>query len=154
MANRILWEPGEARIRTARVTAFREGVNRRFGLDLRDQGDLYDWSIRERARFWESVWRFCGIRAEKEWDDVVLDGDRLPGARWFPGARLNFADNLLRRRDDAEAIFFRGENGFERSLTFGELVHVVARLARSLRDAGRNHLVGNSRQVQQRMPAG
>jgi len=132
----VMWQPGARRIERARVTAFREEVNRRHGLALARHSDLYEWSIRDRERFWESVWRFCGVRASHPWERVLVDGDRMPGARWFVGARLNYAQNLLRRRDDTEAIVAWREDGSARRLTFAELYRLTARLADSLRRAG------------------
>jgi acetoacetyl-CoA synthetase len=131
-----MWQPDEARIEKARVTAFRLLVNERFGLDLADWPALYEWSVEEPAQFWEGMWRFADIRASKSWDELVRDRNRMPGARWFSGARLNFAENLLRHRDTHEAIVFRGEDGRTKRLTFAGLHHVVARLSHGLRSFG------------------
>jgi acetoacetyl-CoA synthetase len=103
---------------------------------LADYGALWRWSVDDIEAFWSGVWRFGGVIASREWDEVLVDGDRMPGARWFPGARLNFAENLLRRRDDEAAIVFRGESGVRRELSFAELYDQVGRVARALRAAG------------------
>jgi len=134
--NEILWQPGPARIAKANVSDFRRRVNERCDLDLADYAQLYAWSVAEPARFWKEVWRFCDVVASREWDAVLEDGDRLPGARWFPGARLNFAENLLRLQDDREALVFRSEDGCEQRLSHAELYHQTARLAHALRAAG------------------
>ncbi len=131
----ILWTPSAGRVEKARVTAFRHFVNERCDLSLADYDQLYTWSVTDRARFWEMVWRFCDIRASREWDELLVDGDRMPGARWFTGASLNFAENLLRRRDETEALIFRSESGVRRRLTHTQLYHQVARLAHALRAA-------------------
>jgi acetoacetyl-CoA synthetase len=132
----VLWQPMPEQVARARVTAFRRFVNDSHGLDLHDYHELYTWSITERASFWADVWRFCDIRCSRPWDRVLEDGDRMPGARWFTGARLNFAENLLRRRDQREALVFQGEDGTIRRFTHAELYRLVARLARALREAG------------------
>ena len=94
---------------------------------------LYDWSVREPEKFWLSMWDFAGILAETQGERVVVDGDKMPGAEWFPDARLNYAENLLRRRDSADAIVFWGEDKVRRRLSFDELHDRVARLAQALK---------------------
>ncbi len=132
----VLWRPAAADVERARVTAFRREVNERYGLDLADWPALRRWSVEQPARFWESVWRFCGIRAARPWDEVLVRGDLMPGARWFVGSRFNFAENLLRRSDGRDAIVFRGEGGARRRLSHAELRGLVARLSRALRAEG------------------
>jgi len=117
------------------MSAFMLEANARFGLKLSDYASLYAWSIAERADFWRLLWDFCGVRGDPG-GPVLLDGDRMPGARWFPEARLNFSENLLRRRDDADAIVFRGEDRVRRRLSHRELYDQVARVARALRSSG------------------
>ena len=97
-------------------------------VELADYTELWSWSVENRAAFWEALWRFCDVRASKLWDDVLIDGDKMPGATWFPGARLNYAENLLRRRDGNEAIVCWRENGTRTVLTYGELYDQVAAL--------------------------
>jgi acetoacetyl-CoA synthetase len=120
----------------ANLTAFAEHLSRAFGFRPDGYDALYEWSIREPEKFWTAVWDFCGVVAGWRGDRVLLDGDRMPGARWFPDARLNFAENLLRRRDDADALVFRGENRVQRRLTFRELHERVSQLSRALRAEG------------------
>jgi acetoacetyl-CoA synthetase len=117
------------------MSAFMLEANARFGLKLSDYASLYAWSIAERADFWRLLWDFCGVRGEPG-APVVLDDDRMPGARWFPEARLNFSENLLRRRDDADAIVFWGEDRVRRRLSHRELYDQVARVALALRESG------------------
>ena len=102
------------------MSAFILEANARFGLDLSDYASLYAWSIAERAEFWRLLWDFCGVRGEPG-ARVIVDDDLMPGARWFPDARLNFSENLLRRRDDADAIVFWGEDRVRRRLSHREL---------------------------------
>ncbi len=118
------------------MTAFMRAVEHRYGIRLPDYPALYDWSIREPVQFWSEVWTFGGVIAERRGDVVLEHGDRMPGARWFPQARLNFAENLLRRRDRGLALFFRGEDRIASRVTFAELYHEVSRLAQALRASG------------------
>jgi acetoacetyl-CoA synthetase len=136
-----LWEPSPQRIRSANITGFMDFVNRGRGLSLQDYPGLYQWSVDHSEEFWSDVWDFCRVIAVEKGDLVLeppgrLSSDNPPGARWFPGARLNFAENLLRYRDDREALVSLLENGRRRSLTYGELYRKVAALAASLRAEG------------------
>ena len=118
------------------MTAFRRAVERRWGVDLPDYPALYSWSVDNLEQFWTSVWTFCDVIASRQADRVLVHGDRMPGAKWFGGAKLNFAENLLRRRDEATAIVSWSENGVRRTLTFRQLFAGVARLSRALRSDG------------------
>jgi len=133
---RPLWQPSDEQLRRAQVTAFRTAANARFGLDLPDYGALWRWSVEAPDRFWDLLWDFGGVVAETKGGAVVTDLDRMPGARWFPEARLSFAENLLRRRDDADAIVFHGEEAVSRRLSWAALYDQVSRLAQALRAHG------------------
>lgn len=128
-----IWRPSLERIEKANLTAFHAAVCKRWQIPIADYPALYRWSIDQPARFWQSVWEFCGVIASQAPDEVVIDFDRMPGARWFPGVRLNFAENLLRFRDHRRALVFWNETGFQRSLTSAELFAQVARVAHALR---------------------
>jgi acetoacetyl-CoA synthetase len=130
-----MWTPSPERIAGANMTEFMRAVGDRYGVVMRDYGELYAWSIKEPERFWQSVWSEYGVIAETAGDKVVIDRDRMPGARWFPSARLNFAENLLRRRDDETALVFWGEDRVKSRMTYAELFGQVSRLAQALRDA-------------------
>ena len=104
--------------------------------DIRRYAPLYEFSIRHPEKFWPLVWEFCGIRASGEHEPVLADGDRMPGARWFPNVRLNFAQNLLRFSDERPALIFRNEWGHARELSYAQLHTEVARLAQALNTAG------------------
>ncbi|MDB5902592.1 MAG: acetoacetate-CoA ligase, partial [Betaproteobacteria bacterium] len=134
--NQPLWQPSAERIAQANLTAFMKAVRERDGADVHDYDALYRWSIAEPERFWSALWSFCGVIAETAGDTVVVDKDRMPGAKWFPGARLNFAENLLRRRDDGVALVFWGEDRVKARVTYAELYAQVSRLAQALRGAG------------------
>jgi acetoacetyl-CoA synthetase len=131
-----LWQPSREQIRASNLSAFAREAEAKWGAFLPDYSALYRWSIEEPERFWQSVWSFGGVVAEHRGDVVLQDGERMPGARWFPEARLNFAENLLRRSDDAPALVFQGEDRVQCTLSHAEVQQQVARLSRRLRDWG------------------
>ena len=136
MTTQPLWTPSAERIAGANLTAFTARVAKRRGLALADYAALRDWSVAEPGAFWSEVWDYCGVVAETRGERALVDGGRMPGARFFPDARLNFAENLLRRRDRALAIRFWGEDCVQRSLSYAELYEQVSRMAQALRAAG------------------
>jgi acetoacetyl-CoA synthetase len=117
------------------MTSFMRAVEQRWGVPLAQYDDLYQFSVDRPDAFWTTMWEFGGIRGSMG-ERAVENPGRMPGARFFPDAHLNFAENLLRRRDSALAIIFNGENRIRRTLTFGELYREVARFAAALRRAG------------------
>ena len=131
-----LWTPSAERIARARLARFTEAVRARWGVDAADYGALHAWSIAEPAQFWLSMWEFAGIVGDGPGARILIDGEQMPGARWFPDARLNYAENLLRRRDAADALVFRGEDRVRRRLSFAELHEQVSRMARALAARG------------------
>ncbi len=131
-----LWQPTPERVASSNLTAFFETVNREHSLDIQSYADAHAWSIRELEAFWQSVWRFCEVIAEDQGAIALADGAKMPGAQFFPEARLNFAQNLLRRRDDHDAIVFWGEDKVKRRLSFAELYDAVSRLAQALKAEG------------------
>ncbi|HVP76770.1 MAG TPA: acetoacetate--CoA ligase [Thermodesulfobacteriota bacterium] len=131
-----LWIPSEGNIKNANMTRFIEFVNGKFSKKLRSYEDLYQWSVDSIPDFWTAVWDFAGVKASRKWDQVVEDLKKFPGTKWFVGARLNFAENLLRYRDDRLAFLFRGETQKSAKMTYKELYNTVARLAKSLREIG------------------
>ena len=131
-----LWRPSEERIREANLTRFRAGLEDRRGLAFEDYPALHRWSVEDREAFWTEIWEFCGVIAERRGDVVLAEADRMPGARWFPDARLNFAENLLRRRDPGPALIFRGEDRVRREVSRAGLHDLVSRLAQAFEAAG------------------
>jgi acetoacetyl-CoA synthetase len=115
---------------------FMRRVNEEHGTDFADYGALHQWSVDNLEDFWAGIWNFVDIRASKPYTKVVDDPGKMPGAQWFPGSRLNFAENLLRFRDDKTALIFRGENSVRRTLTYKELYTATARIAASLKKMG------------------
>jgi acetoacetyl-CoA synthetase len=131
-----LWKPSAERIAAAEITRFTEFVRRSWNVEAPDYRSLHRWSVEHPEQFWDAMWGFAEVVADTRGDDVLLDADSMPGARWFPEAWLNYAENLLQRRDGAEAIVFRGEDQVRRTLSFGELYDAVSVLAQALADAG------------------
>jgi len=111
-------------------------VNKKHGFEFDSYDRLYEWSIENISEFWEAMWDFGEVKASRGYDVVVDDLGKFPGARWFVGARLNFAENLLRFRDANLAFVFRGETLKSARMTYGELYDSVACLAKSLRESG------------------
>jgi acetoacetyl-CoA synthetase len=136
--NNPLWTPDDRAIGSAEITKFMQMVSTRSGGNLNSYADLHAWSVSEPESFWEAIWEFCGVISGTQGDATVVDRDQLPGARWFPEARLNYAENLLRHRDNTPAIIFRDEPGDTHTLTRNELHDAVAALSGALRDAGLN----------------
>ena len=131
-----LWVPSKERQAASNIARFIDELNRTHGLHISDYRQLYQWSVNEVSDFWAVMWEFAAIKASQPYDVVIEDLHRFPGAKWFPGARLNFAENLLRFRDDRPALIFRGEGEKSSRMTYAELYEAVARLARSLLGLG------------------
>ena len=131
-----MWKPSPRRIKQANVTKFISQVESQRGMKFADFHAFYQWTIDEPQGFWAAVWEFFGIIASQTYSDVLRDGDKMPGARWFLDNRLNFAENLLRYRDDQTALVFWGEDRVRREMTYAELFAAVARLVEFLRELG------------------
>ena len=131
-----LWKPSENQVGNANITRFIEYVNGKQGTKLKTYQDLYAWSVESIPEFWARMWEFADVKASRGYDRVVDDLGKMPGARWFTGARLNFAENLLRYRDDRLAFVFKGETQKYSRMSYRELYTTVARLAKSLRELG------------------
>jgi acetoacetyl-CoA synthetase len=130
-----LWIPSEETVRSAPLTAFMRAASQASGLALKDYDALHQWSVEDREGFWKLVWDFCGIIGEPG-TRIMTDGERMPGASFFPDARLNFAENLLRRTGSEDAVVFRGEDRVERRLSWDELHALVSRLQQFFRSEG------------------
>jgi len=131
-----LWQPSEERIAKANLIAFMADVERDWGVAAKDYAALHDFSVSEIEKFWQSVWRHCGVIAETMGETVLADGDKMPGAQFFPDAKLNFAENLLRRHGPDDAIVFWGEDKVKRRLSWDELQDKVSRLSQALAARG------------------
>ena len=134
-----LWTPSPQRVAATQLAAFTKFVAERYGAKVQgaqDYAALHAWSCSNREQFWQAIWQFCGVVGSTQGDDILLNRDQMPGARWFPGARLNFAENLLRQRDDAVALVFWGEEQLKSQVTWAGLYGEVSRLAQALRAQG------------------
>jgi len=135
---KVLWRPSARRIAQSNMTAFMRGILGQWPESkVNDYASLYRWSVRHPENFWSSVWDYCGVVGERGSAWVVEGLDKMPGARWFPESRLNFAENLLRRQDKAtDAIVFWGEDKVKRRMTWRQLYDLVSRLTQALRAQG------------------
>ena len=132
----VLWQPSAEQIESAQLTQFAQHAVRKYRLDVDNYSQFYDWTVANPEAFWSEVWEFCGVIAAKKGGTVLVDGDRMPGARWFPEARLNFAENLLRRGDRGDAFVFWDETGFRRRLSYADLYSDVSRAAQAIATLG------------------
>ncbi|MGE0502834.1 MAG: acetoacetate--CoA ligase [Rhizobiaceae bacterium] len=135
MTDTPLWKPSPERIGNAPLTHFMRAAEKLGGKRLADYAALHRWSVDDQEAFWSLVWDHCGVIGEKG-GRVLVDGERMPGASFFPDARLNFAENLLRKSDASEAIVFRGEDKVERRMSWSELTVLVSRIRQALQDVG------------------
>jgi acetoacetyl-CoA synthetase len=131
-----VWTPTEQAIERAQVTQFARHVVRKYRLESNSYPDFYRWTVDNPAEFWSEVWDWCGVIASKKGSTVLVDGDKMPGAKWFPEARLNFAENLLRRGDQGDAFVFWDERGFQRRVSYSNLTSDVSRAAQALAALG------------------
>jgi acetoacetyl-CoA synthetase len=134
--DRLLWQPSQDRILKTNMYRFIQFINERHGKNFSDYSALYQWSVDNIADFWAAIWDFADIRASQPYTEVIDDATKMPGAKWFGGARLNFAENLLRYRDDRVALVFKGEDQNTVRITYAQLYDEVARVAKALRDMG------------------
>ena len=129
------WTPDAGRKSDSRMQSFLKQVEDSFNIQIKDYHELWQWSTDNIPDFWSTVWDFCDIIGHKG-QTVLTNPDQMPGACFFPEAKLNYAENLLRRRDEGKAIIFRTENGDDRVLTFADLYESVSRLQLAMITAG------------------
>ncbi|MDD9855457.1 MAG: AMP-binding protein, partial [Gammaproteobacteria bacterium] len=131
-----LWRLSPHAMRGTAMHRFMQQTSARHGF-APEYDALYRWSIDDRAAFWSALWEFTAVRASRRWECALENADAMPGAQWFTGARLNFAENLLRYRDDQTAILFSGEDETNiRAITYRQLYAEVARVTAGLRSLG------------------
>ncbi|MBP8237805.1 MAG: acetoacetate--CoA ligase [Pseudomonas sp.] len=131
-----LWTPSADRIAATRMTAFRLFINQRHGVALNDYPALHAWSVAQREAFWQAIVDFFDIRFSTPATAVLQEGPAMPSGHWFPGATLNFAEQLLRRRDTHPALVAIGEDGSREQLSYAELAAHVAGLQQQLKALG------------------
>ncbi len=134
--SKLLWQPSEEQIKATNMYQFMQLANERYNKSFTDYPGLYQWSIDNIPDFWKLFWDYADIVRSRDYDRIVDDPDKMPGAKWFPGAKLNFAENLLRYRDDRVALLFKGEGQPVKKMTYGELYRETARMAKALKEAG------------------
>lgn len=136
MKNTMLWKPAESYKTGSKMYTFLNLIADKYNLPDNDYFTIHHWSVSNIADFWKEVWDFCSIKSSKTYDRIIDDPKKMPGAKWFEGSRLNFAENLLSRKDDHIAIIFRGEDSVKRELTYAELYEQVRRVASGLKKLG------------------
>lgn len=130
-----LWQPDKQLIDDALITKFIDEVNARFDRSFKSFNELYEWSIDDKESFWSAFWDFAEVVGDKG-KRILINGEDIEKAQWFPDATLNFCENLLRNKTDDIAIYFRAENQIEYSLTYRALYDQVASVAYWLRSKG------------------
>lgn len=131
-----LWEPSDVWKQNTEVTRFINYVNKKYGQSIKNGKELYKWSVDKITDFWEAMWDFGKIIYSKRYDKVVEDLNVFPGTEWFVGSRLNFAENLLKYKDNQLAFIFQGETKLFKQITYAELSKDVARLSKALKESG------------------
>ena len=134
--SKCLWQPSEERIKSTNMYRFMTRVNERYGTEFTQYPDLWEWSVNNLEDFWTITWEFIDIRASQTFDKAIDDPAKMPGAKFFVNSKLNFAENLLRFRNDRVAIIFKGEDSVRRTLTYNQLYDEVAKTAASLKKMG------------------
>ena len=135
MENKLLWSPSEEQIESSRLTDFARYATQRTGSGFDDYNALHNWSCQEGGEFWDVFWDYAGIVGEKGGSRVEAEA-RMPGASYFPNAKLNYAENLLKYSGDEEAIVFRCEDKSEKRVSRDQLRDLVSRFQQAFRDAG------------------
>lgn len=133
---KLLWSPSTEQIQSSNMVRFMELVNQTFDQQFNDYPALYQWSVDNLSDFWKLMWDFAEIKASKSYDRIADNLDKMPGTDWFPGSQLNFAENLLRYRDEQTALIFKGEDQPVRKISYKKLYVKVSQIAKSLKEAG------------------
>lgn len=136
MANNPLWQPTEAFMKGSKMHEFLSLIAKKYNLEDNEYATIHKWSVENIAAFWTEIWVYCGIKSSKKSTQVIDDKTKMPGAKWFEGARLNFAENLLSRKDDHKALIFWGETSVRRELTYAELYEQVRRVTAAMKKLG------------------
>jgi len=136
MKNKILWTPSEEAINTSNLEKFKKIININYHLTLNTYSDIYKWSIENIDNFWKELWSYSKIKYSKNYSKIRFDGNRMIDTKWFLGSKLNYAENLLKYKNDDIAIHFFGEDKVYCTLTFNELYMEVSKVANTLRIMG------------------
>lgn len=136
MAGDILWQPTEKCRTSSKMFEFLTRIAEKYHLPDNEYYTVHGWSVKHPDQFWAEIWDYCNVKFSRNYDQVVDDPVKMPGAKWFEGARLNFAENLLRRKDDHTAIIFWGEDSVKKEITYAELFEQVRNVAAGFRKLG------------------
>ena len=134
--SKCLWQPSEERIKSTNMYGFMNLVNQTYGKDFASYPELWEWSVDNIENFWKTTWEFIDIKASQPFEKAIDDPNKMPGAKFFVNSKLNFAENLLRFRNEQLAIVFKGEDSVRRTLTYNQLYDEVAKTAASLKKLG------------------
>lgn len=136
MAYKILWQPNKKKASESQMQQFLNFIHKKYELTEDNYQALHQWSVKNPDKFWSEFWKYSNILHSEKYSSVVDDFKKMPGAKWFEGARLNYAENLLQRRDDQAAIIFWGESQVKREISFRQLYKEVEKTAAGLRKLG------------------
>lgn len=131
-----LWKPSSDKIAAANMTRFMNFISKKYDIFLKDYDSLYDWSIEHSPEFWSEIWDFCGVISQTKGKTNFLSHTSIEKCKFFPEARLNYAENLLHPRNDSDVIIFWGEDQIQRRIRYHELISTVSQLAQALRELG------------------
>ena len=131
-----LWSPSREQIQQSNMYQFMVTMNHKYDLPMSSYKDLHQWSVEHLDTFWDEIWALAHVVADNKGDVVLTDAHKMPGGKWFPAAKLNYAANLLKYTDAKTALVFRGEDGTRQTLSYAELYQKVATLAAALRQHG------------------
>ncbi|MFH2059340.1 MAG: acetoacetate--CoA ligase [Pseudomonadota bacterium] len=134
--SKLLWQPSEQRIKSTNMYRFMMRVNDTFGTHFKDYPSLWQWSVENLEDFWSTAWDFLDIKASQPYTQVIENPDKMPGAKFFVNSKLNFAENLLRFKNDKTALIFRGEDQVRQQLTYNQLYAQVAQTSATLKKIG------------------
>ena len=136
MSHQQLWKPTEDYKKNSNMYGFLSMIAKKYNLPNNEYHTIHQWSVENIPEFWAEIWDYCGIKHSKTYEQVVDDPKKMPGAKWFIGARMNFAENLLSRNDDHLAMIFWGEDTVRREITYAELYEQVRLAAAGFKRLG------------------
>ena len=142
MKNNILWSPSEELIKNSHITRFKRIINKNYNIFLNSYSEIHQWSIDNTEKFWKELWDYSGIIYSKKYSKVKLEGSRMIDTKWFLEAKLNYAENLLKYKNNDIAIYFFGEHEIANTLTYNDLHKEVANVAYTLKKMGVKKEIG------------
>ena len=134
--SKILWEPSLEFIKSTNIYKFKKRINKKYNLSIDSYSSLYKWSIENIEEFWSEVWDFSDIKHSRNYSKVLTTSENMIESKWFDGAKLNFAENLLKHKSNETAIFSFREDSYYETITFNQLYDYVAKLSNTLKKNG------------------